>query len=152
MANVTSAASASPRLDTTVAMLAIVAGRSLQGRYEVELAKVGLSLRHLGALGHLAHQPDLSYSDLARRSRVTSQSMHATVRQLEELGAVRRTLTGPGHRARLEVTERGRELLDAARQAAYALDAEVTAGLTETERTAVTRVLTAMLEPPPSPT
>src|ERR671916_770744 len=105
---------APPRLDATLAMLVIAAGRALQGRFEAELAPHGLTVRHLGALGHLSHQPELSYSDLARRSRVTSQSMHATVRHLEEIGAVRRTLAGQGHPARLEVTARGQELLDTA--------------------------------------
>ena len=138
-----------PRLDNTAAMLVIVAGRMLQGRYEAELAESGLTMRHLGALGHLAHQPDLSYSDLARRSRVTSQSMHATVRQLEELGAVRRTLAGQGHRARLEVTERGQQLLDTARRAAFALDAQLTADIPEADRATFLRVLTTMLGPLP---
>lgn len=141
----TSPTVAPPRLDNTAAMLVIVAGRLLQGRYEAELTELGLTMRHLGALGHLAHQPDLSYSDLARRSRVTSQSMHATVRQLEELGAVRRTLAGQGHRARLEVTERGQQLLDTARQAAFALDAQLTADVSEADRETFLRVLTTML-------
>ena len=135
------------RSDNTAAMLVIVAGRMLQGRFEAELTGVGLTMRHLGALGHLAHQPDLSYSDLARRSRVTSQSMHATVRQLEELGAVRRTLAGQGHRARLEVTERGQQLLDTARQAAFGLDAQVMADIPEADRETFLRVLTTMLGP-----
>ena len=74
-------------------------------------AGIGLTLRHLGALGHLSHRPDLSYSDLARRAGITTQSMHATVRALEDLGAVSRTLAGQGHPARLEITARGRELL-----------------------------------------
>ena len=94
-----------------------------------------------------AHQPDLSYSDLARRSRVTSQSMHATVRQLEELGAVRRTLAGQGHRARLEVTERGQQLLDTARQAAATLDAQVMADVSDADRETFLRVLTTMPGP-----
>lgn len=142
----TFAAPTSPRLDSTAVMLVIVAGRFLQHRFEADLARLGLTMRHLGALGHLAHSPDLSYSDLARRSRVTSQSMHATVRQLEDLGAVRRTLAGQGHRARLEVTARGRELLEEARQAGFALDTALTADVSAAERDTFVRVLTAMLD------
>lgn len=138
---------APPRLDATVAMLVIVAGRSLQGRLEATLAPTGLTLRHLGALGHLAHQPELSYSDLARRSRVTSQSMNATVRHLEEIGAVRRTSAGPGHPARLEVTDRGQELLATAREIGLALDAELTADLSEAERAALLKVLLPLIGP-----
>ena len=102
-------------------------------------------MRHLGALGHLSHQPELSSSDLARRSRVTSQSMNATVRHLEEIGAVRRTLAGQGRPARLEVTARGQELLDTAREIGLALDAEVTGDLSEAERATLMKVLLPLI-------
>jgi DNA-binding MarR family transcriptional regulator len=141
---------APPRLDATVAMLVIVAGRSVQGRLEAELAPLGLTVRHLGALGHLAHQPELSYSDLARRSRVTSQSMNATVRHLEEVGAVRRTLAGQGHPARLEVTDRGQELLATARAIGLALDAELTGDLSDAERATLMKALLPLIGPGPS--
>jgi DNA-binding MarR family transcriptional regulator len=113
-----------PAIATSLTALVIGAGRRVQRQLDERLAVDGLSMRHLGALGHLAHQPDLSYSDLGRRAGVTSQSMHATVRQLEDLGAVRREHAGQGHRARLEVTPHGRELLERARAAVERLDAE----------------------------
>lgn len=109
----------------SLTLLLVGAGRQAQRRLEDALAPHGLTLRHLGALGHLSRRPDLSYSDLARRAGVTSQSMHATVRQLEALDAVRRDHPGHGHRARLEVTDRGRELLATAGQAAAAIDQEL---------------------------
>jgi DNA-binding MarR family transcriptional regulator len=102
-------------------------------------------MRHLGALGHLLHRPDLSYSDLAR---VTAQSMHATVRALEERGAVRRTLPGHGHAARLVITEEGRRLLDAVRVAAERLDDELLADLSHDERAALVRTLFRAVGPP----
>jgi len=108
-------------------------GRILQRRYEAELAKIGLTLRHLGALGHLSRHPEMSYSDLARRAHVTSQSMNATVRALEELGAVQRTLPGPGYAARLEVTAKGGELLQSAGTAATRLDDSLAMRLSATE-------------------
>ncbi len=136
-----------PLVASSAVLLLVGAGRVLQRRVDEELAALGLTLRHLGALGHLAHRPDLSYSDLARRAGVTAQSMHATVRGLEEMGAVRRTLAGHGHPARLEVTDRGRELLDAVRTTAERLDRELLAGLSEEQRADLRRALTALGAP-----
>jgi DNA-binding MarR family transcriptional regulator len=101
-------------------MLLIAAGRLAQRRFEVALAREGLTLRHIGALGHLSHSPELSYSDLARRARITPQSMHATMAQLVELGAV--TTEARGRASYPRLTERGRELLAFAAEAAAACD------------------------------
>jgi DNA-binding MarR family transcriptional regulator len=111
-----------PPLTSSLALLLVGAGRATQRRIDAVLAPEDLTLRHVGALGHLAHEPDLSYSDLARRVGVTPQSMRATVRHLEVLGAVRRTLPGHGHPARLEVTADGKRLLQRARAAVATLD------------------------------
>jgi DNA-binding MarR family transcriptional regulator len=137
-----------PLMASSAVLLLVVAGRTLQRRVDEELAALGLTLRHLGALGHLSHRPDLSYSDLARRGRVTAQSMHATVRALEERGAVRRTLPGHGHAARLEITDEGRRLLDAVRAAAERLDDELLADLSHEERAALVKTLLRAVGPP----
>lgn len=105
-------------------MLMIGTGRRLQEQLESGLAGIGLTMRLFGALGHIARDAELSYSDLARRAGVTSQSMRATVLMLEELGAVERNLRGPGFRARLELTDKGRSLLTAARNIVSELDRE----------------------------
>ncbi|MFF3484261.1 MarR family transcriptional regulator [Streptomyces sp. NPDC002701] len=130
-----------PESALSTVMLLITGGRRLQERLDERLAGLGLSLRLLGALGHVARDSDLSYSDLARRAGVTSQSMRATVLMLEELGAVRRTLPGQGHRARLELTDRGSSLLSDARAVAAELDAELHAGLTAENKRALDHVL-----------
>jgi DNA-binding MarR family transcriptional regulator len=148
---------AMPPLVGSTSFLLIAAGRTAQRRLDQALGQRGLALRHVGALGHLARQADLSYSDLARRAGITAQSMRATVRQLEELGAVRRTLPGHGHAARLEVTPHGHDLLAWAGEQARTVDADVLAGLgdltadqTETLRRSL---LTIALPggPPPTP-
>lgn len=118
----------------STALLVVAAGRMLSRRVEDELATLGLTLRHYGALAHLSHHPDLSYSDLARRAGITAQSMHATVRALEQRGAVARTLPGHGHAARLEITEDGRRLLAEAGEAAARLDRELFGRLSDEER------------------
>jgi DNA-binding MarR family transcriptional regulator len=129
-------------------LLLVAVGRQFSRRVDEELAGLGLTLRHLGALGHLLHQPDLSYSDLARRAGITTQSMHAAVRALEDRGAVARTLPGHGHAARLEITDRGRELLAAVRDAALRLDQELLAHLTDQQRAELRAGLLALTPRP----
>ncbi|MFD7666949.1 MarR family winged helix-turn-helix transcriptional regulator [Streptomyces sp. NPDC059788] len=113
-----------PESALSTVMLVIATGRRLHEQLETRLAGIGLSVRLFGALGHISRDAELSYSDLARRVGVTSQSMRATVLMLEELGAVERNLRGQGHRARLELTEEGRALLSRARGIVSELDEE----------------------------
>jgi DNA-binding MarR family transcriptional regulator len=108
-------------------MALVVAGRAVEDLLGARLAPLGLSLRLLGALGHLARDEALSYSDLARRARVTAQSMHATVGHLVDLGAVEAAGPGRGRRAGLRVTDRGRRLLADGLAAVAAVDAELSA-------------------------
>ena len=131
-----------PRPVNTPPVLKLVGlGRSLQRRFDAELRELGLTMRHFGVLSHLNRNPELSYSDLARRADVTSQSMNATVRHLEELGAVNRAPARPGLPARLDVTDTGRELLDAARGAAQRLNDQLCADLEENDRHQLNRLL-----------
>ncbi|MEV5968199.1 MarR family transcriptional regulator [Kribbella sp. NPDC051952] len=110
----------------SAALLLMMLGRQLRDRAETELRRQGLSMRHFSALGHLAHHPGLSYSELARRDGITTQSMQSTLRQLEELGAVERlTAPGRGRTADLKVTESGRELLDRCRAILNGIDQEL---------------------------
>lgn len=98
-------------------------GRRLREQTEAELRAHGLTMRHFSALGHLAHQPGLSYSELARRDGITAQSMQSTLRQLQDLGAVERlTEPGRGRTADLQVTASGQKLLEHGRAALRAAD------------------------------
>lgn len=138
-------------LPASPVLQAIRAGRVLQTRLEGELAELGLTMRHFGALGHLSRRPDLSYSDLARRSGVTTPSMLATVRGLEALGAVRRTIAGQGHPARLVVTDSGAELLEQARVIVGQLDDELAVRLTRTQQDTLAKALRAAVTLPERP-
>ncbi len=130
-----------PSMGISSVMLLLAASQQVRRRMDEALGEFGLTLRHLGALGHLSRRPDMSYSDLARRAGVTTQSMHATVRALEERGAVRRSLPGHGHAARLEVTATGRQLLTNAKTAALRLDDELLAVLDAEQRETLRSVL-----------
>jgi DNA-binding MarR family transcriptional regulator len=114
-----------PPQDATAspALLLMMLGRRLREEAEHELRARGLSMRHFSALGHLAHQPGMSYSELARRDGITTQSMQSTLRQLEELGAVERlTEPGRGRTADLQVTDHGQALLEQGREVLRAAD------------------------------
>ncbi|MCZ2805988.1 MarR family winged helix-turn-helix transcriptional regulator [Modestobacter sp. VKM Ac-2983] len=110
---------------TSPAVLLVALGREVESRLGAALEPSGLSLRLMGALGHLARQPGLSYTELARRARVTPQSMHATVAALIEAGAVAPAGPGRGKRALLEVTDQGHRLLAAGQAAITAVDVEL---------------------------
>jgi DNA-binding MarR family transcriptional regulator len=126
-------------------MLVILAGGALERRVNDGLKPHGLSIRHLGALGHLSRDPQMSYTELARRARVTVQSMHKTVLGLVELGAVRRPPGGRGRTAALEVTERGHELLAIGAGVVAGVDAELAATLPARSGDRLTADLLAVL-------
>ncbi|MGL5851565.1 MAG: hypothetical protein ACRCZD_12355, partial [Phycicoccus sp.] len=52
-------------------------GRLVERRVAAALDELGLTVRGFGALGHLAGDPGISFTELARRAGVTVQSMHA---------------------------------------------------------------------------
>lgn len=107
----------------SAAFLVIALGRRLRDVAERRLRTQGIAIRHLSALGHLSRDPGLSYSELARRAGLTPQSMQATLRSLEDMGAVRRdTDAGRGRTARLFVTETGRDLVTVGRSVYDELD------------------------------
>ncbi len=132
-------------LSSPVVLLAGL-GRLASARLDEALAREGLSLRHLGALGHLLRDPGLSYSELGRRARVTAQSMQATVAQLEASGAVaRRGPGGRGRTAHLEVTEAGLAALARAEVVVAALEGQLLAELSGDERADLAAVLARVL-------
>ncbi|HSJ43733.1 MAG TPA: MarR family winged helix-turn-helix transcriptional regulator [Euzebyales bacterium] len=100
---------AGPRLTETTSFTVIGLGRLLQRRLEEVMAEEGVTLRHLGALGHLRTGQGVSVTDLARRAGVAVQSMHATIDMLVARSAIdpggetrrgrpaRRSLTDEGH-------------------------------------------------------
>ena len=127
-------------------MLLAGLGRITAARLDEALARECLSLRHLGALGHLRREPGLSYSELARRARVTAQSMQATVTQLQASGTVaRRGAGGRGRTAQLEVTEAGLTALARVEVVVAELEDQLLAELSGEQRTELADVLARVL-------
>lgn len=134
--------------------LIMTLGRRLRADVERSLHVHGLALRHLSALGHLSREPGLSYSELARRAGITAQSMQATLRQLEDLGAVeRRTEPGRGRAARLHVTDAGEALRGEGQRIIADADRRLLANIPAEHHHAMTRALlsafTSARNPPP---
>ena len=126
----------------SVSFFLIALGRRAQEAVEVGLRAQGLGYHHLSALGHLHRQPGLSYSELARRARVTVQSIQATVSHLEQAHLVDRgAATSRGRRADLRVTGRGAQVLAAAEAAVRAADDELLAAVSDAERAQLEDVL-----------
>ena len=123
----------------------IALGRCARESIEAGLREHGLAYHHLSALGHLKRQPGLSYSELARRARVTVQSMQTTASHLEQRGLVERgAATSPGRRADLHVTVRGLQVLAAAEAAIRSTDEELLASVSPAERATLESALLRM--------
>jgi len=108
-----------------VTMLAL--SSAWEARLTAELRDLGLTTRRLGLLAHLDALPDLSFSELARRTGITVQSAHAAVRQLAGDGLVDDATAHAGSRSALRLTDRGRETLRAAQERVATLDAALRA-------------------------
>jgi DNA-binding MarR family transcriptional regulator len=132
-----------PPLSPTFLLIAL--GRRLREQVETALRPHGLTLRHVGALGHLRRRPGLSITELARRAGVTPQSMQATLQQLEDRSAVRRdTEPGRGRTAELHVTPFGDDLLRIGRAAVTAADDAFLADVPADARAALLTSLTRL--------
>lgn len=88
------------------------------------LKPLGLTTRKYGLLGHIRGMPGISFSELARRSRITVQSAHAAVRAFAEAGLVDDGTAHAGSASSLRVTEQGEALLAQAAEVVTRLDAQ----------------------------
>lgn len=121
----------------------IAAAGSWESRLTADLRHLGLTTRRLGLLAHLDALPDLSFSELARRTGITVQSAHAAVRQLASDGLVDDATAHAGTRSTLRLTDHGRATLAAAQERVAALDATLVA-----QQPALAAALAAMRPPP----
>lgn len=127
-----------PPFSPTVALLTL--GRTWEAALADTLKPLGLSTRKYGLLGHIRRTPGISFSELARRSRITVQSAHAAVTAFVAAGLVDDVTAQAGAASQLRVTEDGTSLLRRAGEAVSRLDAEFTAqhpGLTDALRAVV---------------
>jgi len=110
----------SPPFSATIALLTI--GRVWDAELTKALKPLGLSTRTYGLLGHIRRDPGISFSELARRSRVTVQSVHTAVASLAEAGLVEDASARAGAASRLAITTSGESILAAAAESLSVLD------------------------------
>lgn len=102
-------AAAEPPFSPTIALLTVA--RVWDAELTQVLRGFGLTTRTYGLLGHIKGTPGISFSELARRSRITVQSAHTAVARLLAEGLVQDATAHAGARSVLELTEDGSRLL-----------------------------------------
>jgi DNA-binding MarR family transcriptional regulator len=101
------------------------AARMVEGRFDRFLADLDLTHAGMIALHHLSTGP-LSQRELARRSRVTDQTMSRTIERLSRTGHVLRTPNPRDYRVMVvAINEKGAGALTAARNEEQRLERDL---------------------------
>ncbi|WP_049564901.1 MarR family winged helix-turn-helix transcriptional regulator [Nonomuraea sp. SBT364] len=111
---------AAPVRSTSIVVLTLA--RQIETELNAALAPLDLTVSRLGLLGHIAAMPGVSFSDLARMSGITVQSVHGAVKALAGAGLVHDTTARAGSASAIELTPEGSRLLRAARAAVSEVD------------------------------
>lgn len=99
------------------------AAAALRGAMDKALREHGLTVPQYSCLELLDQRPGLSNAELARGTFVTRQSANVVLRGLQDAGLVSRPATTDHGRALpAHLTPAGRDRLDAARSAVYAIE------------------------------
>jgi DNA-binding MarR family transcriptional regulator len=111
-----------PLLSYTVGRL----DRAIRQRLREILAPYELSVSQFTTLSVIKRRPGLSNAQLARRALILPQSMIQVIAELEARGLVSRTPAAAHNRVlEAQLTEAGRELVDAAERDTRAFEAEL---------------------------
>ncbi|MGC4943222.1 MarR family winged helix-turn-helix transcriptional regulator [Kribbella sp. DT2] len=133
-------------LQTSLGYLLKEASSALRAAMEEVLRPLGMSITHYSCLELLAQRPGLSNSELARGAFVTRQSMNVLLQTLERDGYVTRPTQAPvGKVLPTQLTPSGRASLEKATAAVRSVELRMTADLTETDQSAVFRILQSMI-------
>jgi DNA-binding MarR family transcriptional regulator len=97
-------------------VLLLTLSRRIEAELGAALAPLGLTVGRLGLLGHISGVPGASFSDLARMSGVSVQSVHSAVKSLVAASLARDGSARAGAASRIELTEEGMRLLQSARE------------------------------------
>ena len=114
------AGGSTPPFSPTIALLSL--SRMAEAELSALLRAHDLTVRKYGVLGHIRGTPGISYSELARRSGITVQSVHALIGSLVDGGLVESVVDATGLAARLTVAARGERALRAIEAEVSALD------------------------------
>ncbi|WP_278263380.1 MarR family winged helix-turn-helix transcriptional regulator [Nocardia sp. AG03] len=109
-----------PLLSPTI--LVITLCRRVEGELAAALAPLDLTVARLGLLGHINGLPGASFSELARMSGTSVQSVHTAVKALVAAGLVRDRTARAGSASVIELTPQGTRLLGRARTVVTEVD------------------------------
>jgi DNA-binding MarR family transcriptional regulator len=100
----------------------LTVARRIEGELGAALAPLGLTVSRLGLLGHIRGLPGASFSELARMSGTSVQSVHTAVKALAAAGLVRDGTARAGAASTIELTAEGSRLLQEAMAAVADVD------------------------------
>jgi DNA-binding MarR family transcriptional regulator len=107
---------------TSPSIVLLTLARRIESELNAALAPLDLTVSKLGLLGHISGVPGVSFSDLARMSGTTVQSVHGAVKALAAAGLVRDTTARAGSASAIELTADGTRLLRSAKEAVAVVD------------------------------
>ncbi|WP_017587212.1 MarR family winged helix-turn-helix transcriptional regulator [Nocardiopsis ganjiahuensis] len=107
---------------TSTSVLLLTLTRRIESELGEALAGLGLTVGRLGMLGHIAGVPGISFSDLARMSRITVQSAHTAVKALKTAGLVQDDTARAGAASTISLTDEGHRVLREAMGAVSGVD------------------------------
>ncbi|MEV0251076.1 MarR family winged helix-turn-helix transcriptional regulator [Nocardia sp. NPDC050712] len=110
---------------TSASIIVLTLARKVETELGAALAPLDLTIGRLGLLGHISGVPGVSFSDLARMSGTSVQSVHNAVKALVSAGLVQDRTARAGSASTIELTAKGKRLLAAARVAVSEVDARL---------------------------
>jgi DNA-binding MarR family transcriptional regulator len=110
---------------TSPSVVLLTVAHRIETELGAALAPLGLTVSRLGLLGHISGVPGASFSDLARMSGISVQSVHTAVKALVAAGLVRDGTARAGAASTIELTPEGARLLREAMTAVDAVDTQL---------------------------
>ena len=110
---------------TSPSILLLTLARRIESELGVALSPLGLTVGRLGLLGHIAGVPGVSFSELARMSGTSVQSVHAAVKALVAAALVHDNTARAGAASTIELTRKGERLLQDAIAAVARVDEQL---------------------------
>ncbi|MEU8894791.1 MarR family winged helix-turn-helix transcriptional regulator [Nocardia sp. NPDC048505] len=107
---------------TSPSIIVLTLARKVETELVAGLAPLDLTIARLGLLGHISGLPGVSFSELARMSGTSVQSVHNAVKALVTAGLVRDRTARAGSASTIELTAKGQRLLGQARKVVSDVD------------------------------
>ena len=110
---------------TSPSVVLLTLAHRIEAELGAALAPLGLTVSRLGLLGHISGVPGASFSELARMSGISVQSVHTAVKALAAAGLVQDSTARAGAASSIQLTPEGVRLLGEAMAAVDAVDARL---------------------------